>query len=224
MTPTVACVLRTGQRVTDMQPYRVEHVTKLRKGVSTHLPTPHRFVCLTDIPGDVTAAGVEAITLPAPWAGWWSKINLFAPNLLIGPVLYLDLDSLVTGDLTPLVRTSEGITMVADFYSPHMMNSSAMAWNGDFSAIWHAFSRDSATLSRAWDRQPGARVGDQGFIHDTLRAAGQHIDTFDPSHVVSLKQKARHAAPPNARVISCHGTPKPDSPQAGWAFTAWSAL
>jgi hypothetical protein len=219
---TVACVLRTGQRVVDKLPYGVEHVVKLRNGVKSNLGQTHRFVCLTDMVAEVEAAGIEAIRLPTDWHGWWSKINLFTPNLLTGSVLYLDLDSLVTGPLDPLVRDSEGITMVSDFTRPEMMNSSAMAWIGDYSAIWHTFAQNFDAISRQYDRIAGPRIGDQGFIHDTLR--NSKIDTFHPEHVVSFKRSARSGPPADARVISFHGTPKLDSPDAGWAYDAWSAL
>lgn len=224
MTLTVACVLRSGPRYIDKKTYTVEHVQKLRNGVAAHLPTPHRFVCLTDMPEDVEAVGIKTITLPTAWSGWWCKINLFAPDYLTGPTLYFDLDTLIVGDLTPLVRTEPGITMVADFYGPDMMNSSTMAWNGDFCAIWHVFAEDAATLAARYDRRKGSLVGDQGFIHDTLRNMAQPIDTFDPAHVVSFKQKALAGPPPDARVVSYHGRPKCDDPAAGWAYEQWSAL
>lgn len=224
MLPIVACVLRSGQRFIDKQPYRVEHVTKLRRAVAQNLPTPHRFVCLTDMPDAVGAAGVEAIPLPGLWERWWSKINLFHPDLLTGSILYIDLDSLVVGDLTPLLRTTPGITMVSDFYSPEMMNSSTMAWNGDFRAIWQAFSANAQALQQRYDARKGSLIGDQGFIHDVLRNMASPIDTFDPEHVVSFKQKARLGPPEAARLISFHGKPKVDDPAAGWAYGAWSAL
>jgi len=221
---TVACVLRSGKRFIDKQPYRVEHAVKLRNGVARHLPVRHRFVCLTDQMDEVLSAGIIAVPLAETWGGWWSKINLFTPTLLTGPTLYMDLDTLVVGDLTPLVRTTPGITMVKDFYSPDTMNSSTMAWMGDYSAIWHRFKKDPEGITRRYDRLPGSRVGDQGFIHDVLNGAGARIDTFDPAYVVSFKQSARQGPPENARVISYHGRPKIDDPAAGWSYEAWSAL
>lgn len=224
MSLVIACVLRTGPRFTDRKPYTVESVRKLRAGVAQHFATPHRFVCLTDQVDAVEAAGIEAISLAAPWAGWWSKINLFTADLLTSSTLYMDLDSLVVGDLTPLFRTTPGITMTADFYGPHMMNSSTMAWKGDFCAIWQVFADQAETLARRYDARKGSLIGDQGFIHDTLRNMAQPIDTFDPEHVVSFKQKALSGPPANARVISFHGSPKNDSPAAGWAYEMWKGL
>lgn len=221
---TVACVLRSGNRVVDKQPYRVEHVTKLRNAVASWLDAPHRFVCLTDQVEAVEDTGVEAIPLQAEWPGWWSKINLFTPGLLTGPTLYFDLDTLIVGPLDPLVRRADGITMTADFLKPEMMNSSTLAWSGDMSAIWHAMCQDDTDIMADYDKRRGPGIGDQGFIHDTLRDLGQPIDTFDQRHVVSYKVKARAAAPENARVLSFHGRPKVDDPQSGWAYEAWCAL
>jgi hypothetical protein len=222
--PTVVCVLRTGERIADRQPYRVAHVVKLRKGVARHLSIPHRFVCITDQVQAVRNAGITAIPLPQDWPGWWAKIALFMPTLLTGPTLYSDLDNLVVGPLDDLIRRTPGITMTADFSFPEAMNSSVMAWNGDFSAIWQVFLSNAETLIGRYDRRRGALIGDQGFIHDTLRRLAAPIDTFERAHVVSFKRDARVAAPADARIISFHGTPKPDSAAAGWAHEAWAAL
>lgn len=224
MTLTVACVLRAGQRVVDMQPYRVEHVVKLRNGVAQHLTAPHRFLCLTDQVEAVADAGIDAVPLAVAWPGWWSKMNLFAPDLLTGPTLYLDLDSLVTGPLDDLFRSHDGITMVQDFTQPRCMNSSAMAWQGDFSGLFFAFAADQSNLRARYDRARGALVGDQGFIHATLAQMEQPIDVFDPTHVVSFKCHCKDGIPDGARVVSFHGTPKCDDPQSQWAFEMWSAL
>ena len=221
---TVVCVLRTGARVVDRQPYTVEHVTKLRRGVAQHLAAPHRFLCLTDQVEAVSSSGVEAAPLAENWPGWWSKINLFAPDQLTGPTLYLDLDSLIVGPLDGMFRAREGITMVRDFTQPQCMNSSAMAWMGDLSGLFCAFAADSANMRAHYDRARGARVGDQGFIHTTLSQMGQPIDVFDPQRVVSFKLAARQGPPPGVSVLSFHGAPKLDSPDSGWAFKYWSAL
>lgn len=220
MVPTVACVLRTGARVVDKQPYTVAHVAKLQRGVAQWMEKPHRFLCLTDQVDAATAAGIDAEPLAEMWPGWWSKIELFRPGLLTGPTLYLDLDSVITGPLAALVRTMGGLTMVADFNRPEMMNSSAMAWAGDLSEIWHEFRRDPGATMAEYDARGGPGIGDQGFIHDTLR--GRQIDTFDKAHVVSFKVHARAGAPARARVVSFHGRPKCDEPAAGWAFDVWS--
>lgn len=88
MTLTIACVLRSGGV------YDAEWVAKLQRGVARHMTLPHRFVCLSDV--DVPC---ERIPLVTDWPGWWSKIELFRKGLFDGPVLYTDLDSVITGPL-----------------------------------------------------------------------------------------------------------------------------
>lgn len=206
---TVACVLRSGGR------YSAEWVRKLRDGVARHMSAEHRFVCLSDV-----SVPCERIELTESMPGWWSKMELFKPGQFDGPVLFLDLDSLIVGDVAPLARTSPGFTMVSDFYSPRLGNSCVLSWVGDYSAIWSAFIADPAQIMDDRDRMPGARVGDQSFIHDTLGA----FDTFDPAQVVSFKKDAQRGPGPDARVVCFHGDPKPDAPSARWAHEAWSAL
>jgi alpha-N-acetylglucosamine transferase len=66
--------------------------------VSRNLPVPHRFVCLSNV-----NVPCERIPLTHNWPGWWSKLELFRPGIFKGRVLYIDLDSIIIGDLSPLV-------------------------------------------------------------------------------------------------------------------------
>ena len=106
--PTVACVLRSGGIYTE------EWVDRLRRDVAANLAIPHRFVCLTDMAPDC-----ETLPLRDPWTGWWSKLELFRPGNFNGPVLYLDLDVIVVGDLTEIVSHPHEFTMCEDYYRRH---------------------------------------------------------------------------------------------------------
>lgn len=110
MNLTVACVLKTGPFKS--RRYSPKWVLRLREMVERNLSLPHRFVCLTD----TDIPGVETIRLRKGWPGYWSKIELFGPNLRdCNRVLYLDLDVLVTGNLDDVVQVSEPII----FCPPH---------------------------------------------------------------------------------------------------------
>src|SRR4051812_39102361 len=87
---TVACVYRSGGRQ-----YSSRYVDVLQSMVARHLSLPHRFVCLTD----VTDVGCERIPLETDWPGFYAKIELFRPGLFHGPVLYLDLDTVIHGSI-----------------------------------------------------------------------------------------------------------------------------
>lgn len=97
---TVACVYWKGVFRGRESIYSGEWVAKLKNMVARNLPMPHRFVCLSNVP-----VSCERIHLLNDWRGWWSKIELFRPGLFDGDrVLYLDLDTIVLKDLTPIVK------------------------------------------------------------------------------------------------------------------------
>lgn len=211
---TVACVLRSGGV------YNQEWVKRLRRGVAEHLARPHRFVCLTD--QEIEAEGVVTAPLFYNWPGWWSKVELFRPDLFAGPVLYLDLDSLVVGPLDDLIAAG-GFWMIRDFLGTGH-NSGAMFWQGGGHAeIWRQMRLDAKAIMRRYDSWEGGRIGDQAFIEDVLAANAVPIHTFAAGQVVSWRKHAQNGPPPGARVVSFHGRRK--MPEArGWATKAWENL
>lgn len=148
---TVACVWVRGN-----VDYDVSYVTKLHGMVRRHLARPFRFVCLTDRPEELPE-GIEGISI-TPFSGlfgWWSKVHLFnSAHGLTGRVLYLDLDTLVVNDLSPVVdfraefalvphagtfNGKNGLAVVKRF------NSSVMVWEaGTQDHIYHLWSRSIA--------------------------------------------------------------------------------
>jgi hypothetical protein len=191
VTPTIACVLRSGGR------YTAEWVHRLKRGIERHASEPHRFVCLSDI--DVR--GVEVLPLREGWQGWWSKIELFRPGLLTGPTLYLDLDVVVVGDVAPLLSACSSFTMVHERGKTDYFNSSAMAWSGDMGWVHEAFKADAARHMERFRRHP--RIGDQAFISDLLVGEGRAPRTFRQilgyDAIVSYKRdRCANGPPPRA--------------------------
>jgi hypothetical protein len=214
VTPTIACVLRSGGR------YTAEWVHRLKRGIERHASEPHRFVCLSDI----EVPGVEVIPLREGWPGWWSKIELFRPELLTGPRLYLDLDVVVVGDVAPLLSACSSFTMVHERGKSDYFNSSAMAWNGDMGWVFEAFRADAARHTERFRRHP--RIGDQAFISDLLVGEGRAPRTFRQllgyDAIVSYKRdRCANGPPPRACVVNFHGRPKPRDLHAGWVTEAW---
>lgn len=210
---TVACVLKAGGI------YTAEWVRKLRDGVSRHLTLPHRFVCLSDVDGPC-----ERIPLRHDWRGWWSKICLFAE--LTGPTLYLDLDSVIVGSLDAIAGYPHRFTMAHEFNRPHMLCSTAMAWNGDYSFIYDAFLRDPEGIMTQYDRMNvDIGIGDQAFIADCFtgrRTPDTFRDLFGERSIASYKvHKCQDAAPKDAAVVCFHGAPKMADIKTGWVPQAW---
>lgn len=194
---TIACVLKSGGI------YDPSWVARLQTGVAKHLPVAHRFVCLSDI--DVSC---ERIRLEHGWPGWWSKIELFRPGLFDGRALFFDLDVLPVGDLTPLT-TGRGFLIAKDWWLPGL-NSSVMAFDAGDTELFDEFS--PAVMRRL--------RGDQDWITERR----PHAKTYDPGLVVSYKAHCGKGLPDNARVIVCHGKPKPPEITDEWFHSRWLSL
>nr|WP_278520638.1 hypothetical protein [Brucella anthropi] len=201
---TIACVLRSGG---DFLP---DHVKNLQRLAKEHSEAD--FVCLSD----VKIRGVDTIALETEWPGWLAKLELFREGLFSGPVLYLDLDTVICGNVDDLVRKEAGFSMIADFYHPDMAASGIMSWLGDYSSIYTQFSDD--LIQDYKDLHPNR--GDLGWI--VKHVAPDIIP--DDGRVVSYKRdiacagmpgfhnvrsKGDGTVPDSASLVSFHGLPRP---------------
>lgn len=196
---TIACVLKTGGD------YGPRHVMALAAGLRKHFKKRYRFVCLAD----THVKECERIPLIHKWPGWWSKIELFRPGLFQGPVLYMDLDTVITGDISELAAGPHKFTMLHSFSTPKNAGSGVMAWTGDLSKIYGAFKEapqkwmDACQTHEMW--------GDQGFIFKHAPAPDYWQDRF-PGQIVSYKKNCVDnggKAPAGARIVCYHGKPRP---------------
>lgn len=165
---TFACVWR------DHGYYTAEWITKLAAGVKRHYPHPHRFVCLTDYAEPIE--GAETIKLEHNWPKYWSKIELFRPNLFDGPVMYFDLDVLITGSLEPLVQDWPNMVMITD-HLPEIDNSSMMYWDARdsfYEGIYLNFAGTPERFMRIHAaKEHVADFGDQEYIGHYLKRGGR---------------------------------------------------
>ena len=191
MSKTVACVLKSGGD------YDVEYVERLQRGVAEYLPGA-RFVCLSDV-----EVPCERIPLEYDWSGWWSKMELCRPDIK-GDLLYLDLDTIVTGDLKPLFGIRH-LAMLSDFYHPERLASGVMllpekarewAWN-------HWTNGPEEHIERV------GRYGDQMVFAEAFEPHVVRIQDAVPGKVVSYKVHCRNGVPEGASLVCFHGKPRP---------------
>ncbi len=203
----VVCVLRSGGE------YDAEYVERLRDGIARHLPLEHRFLCLSDVP-----VGVEDIPLKHDWPGWWSKLEVFRPDIF-GDILFFDLDTVITGDLSDISRVGQ-LTMLSDFHDLENIASGVMylPWS-EREAIW-----------REWIADPSGHMtrnrghGDGGFLRKFWNRRASRWQDLLPGQIVSYKAHVRKAVhpiengdgslPADARVVCFHGRPRPR--EVGW--------
>lgn len=190
---------------------------KLRDGVARHLSIPHRFVCFSDV-----LVPCERVPLTQGWQGWWSKLEMFA-RPIDGTVLYFDLDTVIVGSLDAIATYPHRFTMAHEFWRPHLLCSTAMAWSGDWSAMYGAFAADPARIARRYDKElPNNRIGDQAFIEDRILQPDTFRDLFGEHSIASYKvHKCQDAPPADAAAVAFHGHPKPHQILTGWVPREW---
>lgn len=185
------CVLRSGGE------YGPEHVQWLARQV-------HGLVCLSDTPVD----GVPCIPLQHEWPGWWSKMELFRPDIL-GDLFYIDLDTVVLGDLDTVIEAASGkMTMLSDFYWPDRPASGLMyIAAADKEKVWQEWMIDPAEhMARRGGR---GTIGDQGFLGRVLGDSVQRWQDVAPGTVVSYKAHCKGGVPSSAKLACFHGQPRP---------------
>lgn len=207
---TYVTVLKSGGT------YTPEWVRKIKAAIERQSKGFVEFVCLTDTP---LPSDIYAIPLEFDLPGWWSKLELFRPELFTrDPIVYLDLDTLVLRDPKMLERQSSGFTAVNDFYHPGRLNSCAMSWQGNYSFILRKFLINRELLMAKY-----RKAGDQAYIEDVMAHMKSDFQ-FYPSHVVqSFKKSGRTMKPTDATVVQFHGRPKPDASETPpWVKEYWN--
>lgn len=183
--------------------YDIEHATNLERQAVRFGAT--RFRCLTDMVS--TRDWPAAVPLKHGWPGWWSKIEAFR---FPGPVLFLDLDTIITGDLVPLfdcLARHDFIGLRDVYRGRHdrsAFQSSVMAWAGDETQLYRRFRRHS-------EKHMAEFRGDQDFIerHRADRSTWQDVL---PGRLASFKadlDRGARPVPAACSVVFFHGQPRP---------------
>jgi hypothetical protein len=225
--------------------YGPEYVNRLFSAVQRHLDPPFRFLCLTDDASGLDE-GIETAALPvlpldpsffirASHGEGWRKIGAFQRGFanLEGPVLFLDIDIVIVGDLNRLFEFEPGrFCIIRDWleinrrpfrrlFNPNFhpqadSNSSVFR----FEMPKHGYVHDHLLANKEWAHRNfrlqqqylGAAVGDRAF--------------WPAEWVVSFKRSCRRRfplnhfleprQPENASIIVFHGHPHPDEAIAGY--------
>lgn len=177
--------------------------------------TEGRFVVFTDDPDAGYAEGIETRPLPGNLQGWWNKLALFALDAFPAGerIVFLDLDTLITGPIDALAAYSGPFGILADFYRPLGLQSSVMCWEaGTLSSIWESYEQAGCPQDN-----PG---GDQWWIEKYLIPKREHLQIQFPDMFVSYKVSGG-ALPQKASVVIFHGTPRPHEVLQGWVPRVW---
>ena len=205
---TVICVLKSGGA------YNPEWVRKLRDGVRRNLTVPYMFKCISDV--DVPCFRVP---LKADWPAWWAKLYLFKQGVLTGPTLYLDLDTVIVGNIDSLSDLRPDFAMLHNFHDANVPASGVMWFRRVPTEVYKKFMQKPWQYIEYYNRfRTGNHIGDQAFIYDTLY---KDIGFIENPGIKSYKKHCKDGLPKDASVVCFHGLPRPDHVKDEWMGKHW---
>jgi len=219
--------------------FRAEHVNVLFRMIDRHYQAEHRNVCVTDDPVGIDT-GIEVLPLwndfanvPNPNGGarnpsCYRRLKLFHPDAWkqFGErVVAMDLDTVITGDLTPLFDRPEDFVIwgQTDFPKTQWYNGSLwMLRTGTRTKVWSEFQPN---VSPRMAMMAGKKGSDQGWFSYILGPKEAIWTTADGvySYRVHLS-KMNWQLPENAKFVAFHGATDPWSykaQQLDWVRQHW---
>ena len=185
--------------------------------ISYHIKTHYRGMyglkvfCLFD-KIDQTFELKNCILLPTPykeWKGWWSKMNLFSPEMeQYRPFLYLDLDTAVVGDVSELLnRECIDFIGLEDFYEKGKL-ASGMMWmpmeNEEIQVIWNEWIKSPEQHTKKFR-------GDQNFLRNFIFSNRYWQDVTNKICSFKVRNKDRswlQEIPEEVSTVCFHGHPR----------------
>ncbi len=215
-----------------------ETVNVLRAMVARHYRQPHRFTCITDDPAGIDAdvrivpMWRDYTDLPSPHGGknpsCYRRLKLFSAEAaeFIGPrFVAIDLDVVITGDLSPLWDRPEDFVAWGDTNpqpGSHYNGSMLLMTAGSRRQVWDRFNPQTspalALKARCWG-------SDQGWISYCLGPGQARWNKTDGVYSFRNHIQSTGALPPNARVVIFHGSVDPWSSKAQalpWVRQHWT--
>jgi len=181
-----------------------------------------RAFCITDNPNGISSAFEILTPLMPNVAGWWNKVSVFSKEMPGGIILYLDLDLVITGDLTEVIQyavteisTKSQIACFSDAirWMNTKFNSSMMVFrSGSLDLIYQKFCAEYPAIKdfeggdQVWTAPQLSRVTylDERFPGFKKSVKFDIATGFD-GHTISLPKYL----PIGTLLLDFHGQPKP---------------
>jgi hypothetical protein len=212
--------------------YRADDARLLQRQVARHLSMPHEFVVVTDRP-EAFADDSAIRAVPIDWTTHvpgtcFVRLFTFNPrarDVLGDRVLQLDLDTVIVGDLTPIVDRDESLVLWRNprkwlLTYPEVGYAKKLSWfNG--AVMLHS----PGTMCVIWQSfDPAHARDDQWLISDY---AGKDNPYWDESHGIYRVAHPRRPwvgfygdLPANARLVAFASERKPWVPEV-MAHNPW---
>ncbi len=198
--------------------YTEQDVNILHSMVKRNLTLPHRFVCLTDDPSNITKEiecfPMPEIQVPSEYdMSPWRKLGMFSKKIadLSGKCLFLDLDIVITDNIDCFFTFSDKFTIIKNWSQRDhgIGNSSVYCFNiGQYSDVLEYYNDNmQEVLSTHEDEQTYLSKKIQNINYwpdDWCKSFKRHCR---PPYIIRYFKEP--ILPANAKIIIFHGVPKP---------------
>lgn len=211
----IVCVLKSGGDFT------IDYVKRLRNMIERNTTLPYEFICLSDLDIDPTICKSIKLILDHNHNGWWSKIELFRPNLInTKRIMYFDLDNVILSNIDDILAYQYDFIALKPWNKQNrnagMGCSSIMGWKNDSS---YSFIYDQFELENIGEYPKG----DQQYISKMLISHNKPFVFYQDitNGIYSYKKNCRNGLPKNARIVGFHGRPRPSGVKEDWLMENW---
>lgn len=201
---TIACVLKSGGKV-----YDYNYVNALSNAVAKYVTVPYTFTCLTDNPKNFNNNVHKVIKLKHEFPKWWSKIELFRPEIFddTSQIFFLDLDTVIVKNIDDIVSYNGSFCGLRDFYKVVTLGSGLLSWKPtEYHHVYENFLSKSAYV------MANTPEGDQKWIDGQIKKMDYFQDLYGRK-IISWKKDCisnnNVSIPKSASIICFHGVPKP---------------
>jgi hypothetical protein len=199
------------------------YVNNLYRGIVKYSVHPFKFVCFSNDALEVD----EGVTVqPFPLvtrSGVLPRMFMFSEDAgLFGhKVLCLDIDVVVTGSLRDIMNY-DGLYCTRTAFAPRE--------DGKLDGDIQCFQAGKETEEIFWSplvenvrrAEQLSRGRERYWVRQTIGDRADVWNTIAPNQIFSYKRHVlRRGLPKNARIVSCHGYPRPHQIQEEWRTENW---
>lgn len=206
----IACVLKSGGE------YNAQYVTRLYQGCLRFAHSYFQFTCITDLPAEEFPHEISVVPLEHGWPGWWSKMELFRPGLfpLDEQVFYMDLDTMIVGNIRHIVECDCVFAGLEDFYGVRAsgLATGLLSWRGNSGIPDKIYESALDFVPKKITERNWKKHWDQIFVKDVLSEIGitpVFLQREFPGEILSWKKDCAGGVPALAKIICFHGNPRP---------------
>jgi len=189
--------------------YTSEWVYKIKRSLEKNSTIPFRFFCLTN----EQLPGVETLKLYHP-NGWWSKMELCRPDIK-GRVHYLDLDTLIVGNLDFFLAEEESLLYKDWLWSDQKESALFVLNEEERREVWDFWSKDPRSHMFNF-------FGDGRVYNFCIGKKVKSLQERHPGKIRTWKETDMKSLPLGCKILSFSGQPKQNSfDDSHWIKKYW---